>query len=259
MIESLVDAACDRDEGVRKAIAKSLVDIGRKKYVSVLKICHTYLMKHNKVSERSHHESRVVRGQLSTVFSSPFNQLPRSHRTILLQLMEKIAKEHIHDISEELAKELIALGSAELTLTDVSPPHERWVFFPLCTLTLPFSFPTPQMLPPIQLSCYSTPPPFLSLPCNHSLSPFLLLPLLPSFYFFINYLHPQQEILPDWQTAASALLSTLGIQHAKLVLQELLTKFKPGCNPHFFVVQTLGQLAVSNGTPMLVSFPGSPR
>ena len=73
MIESLVDAACDREEEVRKAIAKSLVDIGRKKYVCVLKICHTYLMKHNRVSVRSHHESREVGGQLSMVFSSPFH------------------------------------------------------------------------------------------------------------------------------------------------------------------------------------------
>lgn len=48
------------------------------------------------------------------------SQLPRSHRTILLRLMEKISKEHIHDISEELAKDLITLGSAELTLTEVS-------------------------------------------------------------------------------------------------------------------------------------------
>lgn len=56
MIESLVDAACDREEEVRKAISKSLVDIGRRKYVTVLKICHTYLMKHNRVSARSHHE-----------------------------------------------------------------------------------------------------------------------------------------------------------------------------------------------------------
>ena len=143
--------------------------------------------------------------------------------------MEKSAKEHIHDLSEELAKELIALGSAELTLTDVGPPTREMFFH--CALSLAFSFPTPQMLPPVQLSYFFSP-----------------LPLLPSFYRFKNYLHPLQEILPDWQTAASALLSTLGIQHAKLVLQELLTKFKPGCSPHFFVVQTLGQLAVSNGT-----------
>ena len=42
--------------------------------------------------------------------------------------MEKIAKEHIHDLSEELAKELIALGSAELTLTDVGPPTQEMFF-----------------------------------------------------------------------------------------------------------------------------------
>jgi len=151
MIEALVDAACDREEDVRSAISKSLVEIGRKKHVTVLKICHTYLMKHNK--------------------------LPRSHRTILLRLMEKISKEHIHDISEELAKDLITLGSAELTLID--------------------------------------------------------------------------EVVPDWQTAASSLLSTLGIQHAKIVLQELLTKFQPGRSPHFFVVQTLGQLATSNSVEVV--------
>ncbi len=56
-----------------------------------------------------------------------------------------------------------------------------------------------------------------------------------------------QDVIPEWQTAASSLLSTLGIQYAKLVLQELLTKFKPGATPHFFVVQTLGQLSSSNG------------
>lgn len=72
------------------------------------------------------------------ISSSPLHsQLPRSHRTILLQLMEKIAKEHIHDISEELAKDLIALGSAELTLTDVNSLERP------CTLTTLFSFPTP--------------------------------------------------------------------------------------------------------------------
>ena len=49
MIEALVDAACDREEDVRRSISKSLVEIGRKKHVTVLKICHTYLMKHNRV------------------------------------------------------------------------------------------------------------------------------------------------------------------------------------------------------------------
>ena len=61
-----------------------------------------------------------------------------------------------------------------------------------------------------------------------------------------------QEVVPEWQTAASALLSTLGMRHAQLVMKELLTKFQPGGNPHFFVVNTLGQLAVSNGEQLLL-------
>lgn len=56
-----------------------------------------------------------------------------------------------------------------------------------------------------------------------------------------------QEVVPEWQGAACTLLSTLGIRHAELVMKELLNKFQPGGNPHFFVVNTLGQLAVANG------------
>ncbi len=56
-----------------------------------------------------------------------------------------------------------------------------------------------------------------------------------------------KEVEPVWQGAASSLLSTMGISHAKLVMKELLTKFQPGGSPHFFVVNTLGQLATSNG------------
>lgn len=87
--------------------------------------------------------------------------------------MEKICKEHIDELSEELAGKLITLGSTELTLT--------------------------------------------------------------------------QEVEPEWQGAASILLSTLGLRHAQTVMRELLNKFQPGGSPHFFVVKTLGQLATSNG------------
>lgn len=55
------------------------------------------------------------------------------------------------------------------------------------------------------------------------------------------------EVIPDWQGTASQLLSTLGIRHAQLVMKELLTKFQPGGNPHYFVVYTLGMLATANG------------
>lgn len=87
--------------------------------------------------------------------------------------MERICKSHIESVSEELASQLVVLGSTELTMTT--------------------------------------------------------------------------EVVPDWQGAASQLLSTLGIRHAQLVMKELLTKFQPGGNPHYFVVYCLGMLATANG------------
>ena len=93
--------------------------------------------------------------------------------------MEKICKEHIDQLPEDLASKLITLGSSELTLT--------------------------------------------------------------------------QEVEPEWQGAASNLLSTLGLRHAQIVMKELLTKFQPGGSPHFFVVKTLGQLATSNGNALSIS------
>ena len=49
IVESLVDSAADKSETSRHAVVKALVDIGRKKHVIVLGICHSYLKKHSKV------------------------------------------------------------------------------------------------------------------------------------------------------------------------------------------------------------------
>ena len=49
IIEALVDSASDKSEPTRRAVFKALVDIGRKKYSTVLRICHSYLKKHGKV------------------------------------------------------------------------------------------------------------------------------------------------------------------------------------------------------------------
>lgn len=49
-MEALVDSAADKSEAARHAVAKALVDIGRKKHDTVLGICHSYLKKHSKVS-----------------------------------------------------------------------------------------------------------------------------------------------------------------------------------------------------------------
>ncbi|KAL5467301.1 hypothetical protein EMCRGX_G031509 [Ephydatia muelleri] len=146
IVEALVDAANDKDESTQVALCKAIVDIGIKKHVSVIKICLNYLTKYTK--------------------------LPKGHRIIILNLMERVTKEHIHSIPESLANELVTLGSAELTAV--------------------------------------------------------------------------QDVVPDWQEAASKLLITLGLRYAKLVFQELITKFQPGVIPHYFVLQTLGHLATTN-------------
>ena len=61
-----------------------------------------------------------------------------------------------------------------------------------------------------------------------------------------------QDVIPEWQSAASNLLSTIGKKYAKDVMQELLTKFHTGQLPHFFIISTLGQLATSNGVCVCV-------
>jgi len=56
-----------------------------------------------------------------------------------------------------------------------------------------------------------------------------------------------QEIVPEWQTAASAVLVAIGLKQCNDVMTVLLEKFQPGVLPHFFVVQTLANLATANG------------
>ncbi|KAG8515439.1 Maestro heat-like repeat-containing protein family member 1 [Galemys pyrenaicus] len=65
-----------------------------------------------------------------------------------------------------------------------------------------------------------------------------------------------QELVSDWQQAASSVLVAVGRRFVGLVMEELLTRFQPGALPHCFVVRTLADLSVSNvlGTvPFLTS------
>ncbi|KAH9515723.1 Maestro heat-like repeat-containing protein member 1 [Bulinus truncatus] len=55
-----------------------------------------------------------------------------------------------------------------------------------------------------------------------------------------------KEVSPEWQTAASGVLVALGMKYCNDVMGEMLEKFLPGILPHFFVVQTIGNLAVAN-------------
>uniref|UniRef100_A0A2C9KZ46 Maestro heat-like repeat-containing protein family member 1 n=1 Tax=Biomphalaria glabrata TaxID=6526 RepID=A0A2C9KZ46_BIOGL len=55
-----------------------------------------------------------------------------------------------------------------------------------------------------------------------------------------------KEVSPEWQTAASGVLVALGMKFCNDVMGEMLEKFQPGILPHFFVVQTIGNLAAAN-------------
>ncbi|KAM9310205.1 maestro heat-like repeat-containing protein family member 1 isoform 2-T2 [Pholidichthys leucotaenia] len=55
-----------------------------------------------------------------------------------------------------------------------------------------------------------------------------------------------KEVVPDWQQAASNILVAVGSKHISDIMEAILSKFQPGVLPHFFVVQTLANLADSN-------------
>ncbi|XP_043457999.1 maestro heat-like repeat-containing protein family member 1 isoform X3 [Prionailurus bengalensis] len=55
-----------------------------------------------------------------------------------------------------------------------------------------------------------------------------------------------KDLVCDWQQAASNVLVAVGKQFIGLVMEEVLSKFQPGALPHYFVVQTLANLAASN-------------
>lgn len=56
-----------------------------------------------------------------------------------------------------------------------------------------------------------------------------------------------QEVVPEWQNAASGVLVAIGGRYIHEVMEDLTEKFQPGIMPHFFVVETMANLATSNG------------
>lgn len=70
-------------------------------------------------------------------------------------------------------------------------------------------------------------------------------------------------MVPEWQTAASGVLVALGCRFCNEVMADLQEKFQPGVLPHFFVVQTMANLAMANGgqiyTLRCVTLPGVHR
>jgi hypothetical protein len=62
-----------------------------------------------------------------------------------------------------------------------------------------------------------------------------------------------QEVVPEWQTAASGVLVALGKKYCNEIMEEMLQKFQPGSLPHFFVVQTIANLCSVNGILLLIN------
>ncbi|XP_065585206.1 maestro heat-like repeat-containing protein family member 1 isoform X3 [Cyrtonyx montezumae] len=61
-----------------------------------------------------------------------------------------------------------------------------------------------------------------------------------------NEMTKSKEVVWEWQQAASSVLVAVGQRFINKVMEEVLTKFQPGVLPHYFVMQTFANLAVSN-------------
>ena len=64
------------------------------------------------------------------------------------------------------------------------------------------------------------------------------------FLFYYHYYY--QEVIPQWQNAASALMIAFAADYGPDVYGVLIKQLDPGVMPHFFIVKTLGDYAVAN-------------
>lgn len=65
-----------------------------------------------------------------------------------------------------------------------------------------------------------------------------------------NEMTQKQEIVQEWQSAAATVIVALGSVYGQIVLDDLLSRFEAGKVPHYYVVKTLGDFAVTNGMSM---------
>eukprot|EP00041_Stephanoeca_diplocostata_P036701 m.1350360 g.1350360 ORF g.1350360 m.1350360 type:complete len:1108 (+) comp24920_c0_seq2:247-3570(+) len=61
-----------------------------------------------------------------------------------------------------------------------------------------------------------------------------------------NEMTQKQEIVQEWQSAAASVIVALGSVYGQIVLDDLLSRFEAGKVPHYYVVKTLGDFAVTN-------------
>ncbi|XP_013777980.1 maestro heat-like repeat-containing protein family member 1 [Limulus polyphemus] len=146
IVLALIDAAFDKQAHVSQAMCTSLYTIGNHQPDLVLSSCLSYLQQHTK--------------------------LPLNHRVITLNVMERVCRDSLHRVNEDLASDIIRQAVKEMVNT--------------------------------------------------------------------------KEVVPEWQAAASGILVSLGCRFHNKVMDMLLVEFQPAILPHFFVVQTMANLATSN-------------
>ncbi len=105
MVLALIASANDGDTSVKGAIAKSLLDIGKKQPNLVLSSCYDFIQKNQKV-------------QLSLVLINV--QLIKEHRVILLNVMYQVLELKREEVSSSLAQGLILQAIDEMTKEKVS-------------------------------------------------------------------------------------------------------------------------------------------
>eukprot|EP01147_Barroeca_monosierra_P008802 gene8802-1170_t len=65
----------------------------------------------------------------------------------------------------------------------------------------------------------------------------------------------KQEIMKDWQSAASSLIVSIGSVYGDVVLDVIKDMFVPGAVPHYFVVKTLADFAATNAFAVVPMLP----
>lgn len=134
---------------------------------------------------------------------------------LLFNLVQKILGEKKDEIQHDVGIDLISTSMTEMTKTKVS------ITITLCTPAMIYHQHSPHH--------------------HHALNSHL-----PS--------SPSQEVIPDLQTAASTILTTLGTRYPREIVEELMKRFEPGQPPHYFVMKTLADLATANCMSSAVSW-----
>jgi len=221
MVQALCSCANDTAPVVRRQITESLVDLGRKQPNLVITSCLDFLKRNMKVctvittSAPSASLVAMMSHRVSP-FASPHLQTTNQPRnTVQCDQKHRITllqiTERVLSLRRELVNNSIAEPMVDLCMSDMT--REK------------------------VLSSSSRPPPPPPLWCERDEQP--------------SDEPTPQEIMADWQGAASAVLVAAGMQWPELVMEQLLVRFLPGSIPHYYVMKTIGDFTAANRNAML--------